>query len=73
METVTVSESLGLKSILYDGHDRSLSVGILRKTLVMETKTCRIWGSHRAGYEEFCLLGYNAVQSVKVNRLRRNI
>jgi hypothetical protein len=61
MEAVTVSESLGLKSILYDGHDRSLRVGILRKSLVIETKTYRIWGSQSAGYEEFCLSGYNAV------------
>jgi hypothetical protein len=23
--------------------------------------TCRIWGSHSGAYEEFYLLGYNAV------------
>jgi hypothetical protein len=34
----------------------------------------RIWGSHSGGYEEFCLLGYNAVLSVD-NQLtfRKNI
>jgi hypothetical protein len=26
-----------------------------------ENLYCRIWGSHRTGYQEFCLLEYNAV------------
>jgi hypothetical protein len=30
-----------------------------------EVGRCRIWGSHSIGYEEFCFLGYNAVQSVE--------
>jgi hypothetical protein len=25
------------------------------------SEVCRIWGSHIGGYEEFYLLGYNAV------------
>jgi hypothetical protein len=27
--------------------------------------SCRIWGSHSGGYEEFYLLGCNTVQSVE--------
>jgi hypothetical protein len=35
---------------------------------------CRIWRSHSDGYEEFCLLGYNGVQSVESHpTFRRNI
>jgi hypothetical protein len=35
---------------------------------------CRTWGSHSCGYEEFYLLGYNAVQRVKnLPTFRRNI
>jgi hypothetical protein len=34
----------------------------------------RIGGSHSGGYEEYCLLGYNAVQSVECqSTFRRNI
>jgi hypothetical protein len=35
---------------------------------------CRIWGSHSGGYEEYCLLGYNAMYSVESQlTFRRNI
>jgi hypothetical protein len=29
---------------------------------------CRIWGSHSSGYKEFCLLGYDDIQSIESNR-----
>jgi hypothetical protein len=29
------------------------------------TNLCRILGSHSGGYEEFCLLRYNAMQSIE--------
>jgi hypothetical protein len=32
---------------------------------------CTIWGSHSGGYEEFCVLKYNAVQSVESQRMFR--
>jgi hypothetical protein len=43
------------------------------KRLLNSRFKCRIWCSHSSGYEEFYLLGYNAVQSVE-NQLmiRRN-
>jgi hypothetical protein len=36
--------------------------------------TCKILGSHSGNYEEFSLLGYNAVLSVEIQRMfRKNI
>jgi hypothetical protein len=32
-----------------------------RKIIQTTGKLCRIWGSHNGGYEEFCLLEYNAI------------
>jgi hypothetical protein len=32
---------------------------------IQEIKSCRIWGSHSGGYENFYLLGYNTVQSIE--------
>jgi hypothetical protein len=35
---------------------------------------CKIWGSHNGGYEHFCLMGDNAVQSVESQpTFRRNM
>jgi hypothetical protein len=33
---------------------------------------CRIWGSHGRVYEEFCLLGYNALYSVEIQPTLRS-
>jgi hypothetical protein len=33
----------------------------IRKMLKKNRTECRIWGSHSGGYEEYHLLGYNAV------------
>jgi hypothetical protein len=33
----------------------------LQNAKITSNTRCRIWGSHSGGYEEFYLLGYNAV------------
>jgi hypothetical protein len=30
---------------------------------IYRLEKCRIWGSHSGGYEDYCLLGCNAMQS----------
>jgi hypothetical protein len=33
----------------------------MKSSIFWDITACRIWGSHGGGYEEFYLLGYNAV------------
>jgi hypothetical protein len=43
-------------------------------TEIRDFRLCRIWSSHSGVYEEYYLLGYNAVQSVESQpTFRRNI
>jgi hypothetical protein len=52
--------------------DREASVIIVNFTEFK--KYCEIWGSHSGGYEEFHLLGYNALYSVQSQLMfRRNM
>jgi hypothetical protein len=37
------------------------------------TLRTRIWGSHSGGYEEYCLLGYNAVWSVESQPMLKQV
>jgi hypothetical protein len=34
---------------------------IVKGSIFWDITPCRIWGSHCGGYEDFYLLGYNAV------------
>jgi hypothetical protein len=51
-----------------DSYPRSSSTrigGYQRRNLRPTSSEYRTWGSHRGSYEEFYLLGYNAVQSLQ--------
>jgi hypothetical protein len=41
-----------------------LTVVVMKSSIFWDITPCRIWGSHSCGYEEFYLLGYDAMQSV---------
>jgi hypothetical protein len=40
-----------------------LTAVVMKSSIFWDTTSCRIWGSHSGGYEEFSLLGYNVLHA----------
>jgi hypothetical protein len=55
------------RSIMGEAPKASFSTR-LHLTIHKHSCVCRVWGSHSCGYEEYCIVGHNAVMLVDFQR-----